>query len=149
MPPTVRKRIVTMRIQPSKWAARALLGSGVLATAAALGGCASQAETGEPVRPAIVAQPQPAAGQTDALYTGDVHARYESALGFRVGGKIKRRLVAEAMFVLIVVSPATMVKSQAHFLFSGLQCTHPCSHIEVFPAVKLRYKQTFCKAFLP
>lgn len=92
MPPTVRKGIVTMRIQPSKWVARALLGSGVLATAA-LGGCASQAETGEPVRPAIVAQPQAAAGQAGTLYTGDVHARYESALGFRVGGKIKRRLV--------------------------------------------------------
>src|SRR5689334_17945115 len=61
--------------------------------AAVLSGCASKAETAEPVRPAIVAQPLSAAGEVGTVYTGDVRARYESALGFRVGGKIKRRLV--------------------------------------------------------
>ncbi|MEO8672947.1 MAG: efflux RND transporter periplasmic adaptor subunit [Tahibacter sp.] len=61
--------------------------------AVTLAGCSSRAEIPDPVRPAIVTQAQTAAGDTGTLYTGDVHARYESALGFRVGGKIKQRHV--------------------------------------------------------
>jgi membrane fusion protein, multidrug efflux system len=56
-------------------------------------GCSSHAEVPEPIRPAIVAQPQGAADEAGTVYSGDIHARYESALGFRVGGKIKRRVV--------------------------------------------------------
>src|SRR5689334_4759822 len=63
------------------------LGSAVLA------GCTSKAATPEPPRNALVAHPI-AAGAADAeVYSGDVHARYESQLGFRVNGKIKARLV--------------------------------------------------------
>jgi multidrug efflux system membrane fusion protein len=82
-----------MRFPSTKWAAA--LGFALLAAASAggLSGCSSHAETTEPVRPAIVAQPVAASAQVGTLYTGDVKARYESALGFRVGGKIKRRLV--------------------------------------------------------
>ena len=45
-----------------------------------------------PVRPALVAQPVPA-GQAFATYPGEVRARLESELAFRIGGKISRRLV--------------------------------------------------------
>lgn len=58
-----------------------------------LAGCSTRAETPDPVRPAIVARPQSAAAEAGELYSGDVKARYESALGFRVGGKIKQRHV--------------------------------------------------------
>ena len=65
----------------------------VLGSALTLGGCASKAAAPAPPRAAIVAHPQAADALTADLYSGDVHARYESQLGFRVAGKIKARLV--------------------------------------------------------
>lgn len=72
------------------------LGIGLLLTLPTLvfiSGCNTRAEVQEPIRPAIVARPQSAASEAGTLYSGDVKARYESALGFRVGGKIHRRHV--------------------------------------------------------
>lgn len=66
---------------------------GLLSLATALAGCSSQAEISPTERVARVAQPQPGASQAVAVYPGEVHARYESALGFRVAGKINARLV--------------------------------------------------------
>jgi len=45
-----------------------------------------------PIRPALVVQPVPA-GQSYQTYPGEVRARLESELAFRIGGKISRRLV--------------------------------------------------------
>lgn len=58
-----------------------------------LAACAP-AESGQekPPRPAIVVQPTPAESQI-AVYPGEVHARHEPALAFRVGGEVTRRLV--------------------------------------------------------
>ncbi len=58
-----------------------------------ISGCRTHAEPQEPIRPAIVARPQSAAAEAGTLYSGDIKARYESALGFRVGGKIRQRRV--------------------------------------------------------
>jgi multidrug efflux system membrane fusion protein len=58
-----------------------------------LAGCSSKAAAPEPPRNALVAHPLAAAGVDATVYSGDVHARYESQLGFRVNGKIKSRLV--------------------------------------------------------
>ena len=73
-----------------------LFSAGLLAAAVAsvaLSGCTSKAAVPEPPHNALVARPQ-AAGKTDAeVYSGDVRARFESQLGFRVNGKIKARLV--------------------------------------------------------
>jgi membrane fusion protein, multidrug efflux system len=63
------------------------------AVAPFLSGCASHADTPEPQRVALVAHPQPASGVTAEVYSGDVRARYQSQLGFRVAGKIKSRRV--------------------------------------------------------
>lgn len=63
------------------------LGSAVLA------GCTSKAAIPEPPRNALVAHPISAGASDAEVYSGDVHARYESQLGFRVNGKIKARLV--------------------------------------------------------
>lgn len=46
----------------------------------------------KPPRPAIVVHPQ-AAGEQLAVYPGEVRARHEPALAFRVGGAVTRRLV--------------------------------------------------------
>ncbi|AGI25540.1 efflux RND transporter periplasmic adaptor subunit [Pseudomonas sp. MT3] len=51
---------------------------------------------GEPpkpaARPAMVVQPLPARDVTEA-YPGEVHARHEPELAFRIGGKVSKRLV--------------------------------------------------------
>jgi multidrug efflux system membrane fusion protein len=44
------------------------------------------------VRPAMVVQPQPMAAQSQS-YPGEVRARFEPELAFRIGGKISKRLV--------------------------------------------------------
>jgi len=62
-------------------------------SAAAVSGCSTHAAAPEAPRSALVAHPQPADGINAEVYSGDVHARYESQLGFRVTGKIKQRLV--------------------------------------------------------
>ncbi|MFN7783227.1 MAG: efflux RND transporter periplasmic adaptor subunit [Lysobacterales bacterium] len=64
-----------------------LLGVGAL-----LVGCGSEPTPPDAVRPAIVVQPQ-ADEASFTAYAGEVRARHEPALAFRVGGKIKRRLV--------------------------------------------------------
>src|SRR5689334_19686321 len=65
----------------------------VLGAAVSQAGCSSHATTPEAPRNALVAHPQNADAARAEVYSGDVHARYESQLGFRVNGKIKARLV--------------------------------------------------------
>jgi multidrug efflux system membrane fusion protein len=73
-------------------------GSGWLAALAALplvlaAGCAKEQEQPEEVRPVNVVKVSPAEAGTQVSYTGDVRPRYETALGFRVAGKIVARRV--------------------------------------------------------
>jgi len=64
-----------------------------LASFALLSGCASEAKVAAAPKPAVVERPKDAATHDLAVYSGSIHARYESALGFRVAGKIKQRRV--------------------------------------------------------
>lgn len=63
-----------------------------IAVAAALAGCADDAPTEAAVRPALVVKVAPAGGTLQA-YAGEVRARYEPVLAFRIGGKIATRQV--------------------------------------------------------
>ena len=74
---------------------RALLGelSVALAFALALAGCSKPVEKVEEVRPVRAITMTPAATDTVAEFSGEIRARYESRLGFRVGGKIVQRKV--------------------------------------------------------
>jgi membrane fusion protein, multidrug efflux system len=65
----------------------------VLGSSVQLCGCTTRAAAPEAPRSAIVAHPQTNSGMNADVYSGDVHARFESQLGFRVAGKIKTRLV--------------------------------------------------------
>ncbi|CAM3626620.1 efflux RND transporter periplasmic adaptor subunit [Pseudomonas wadenswilerensis] len=58
-----------------------------------LSGCEQQATAPEPVRPVLsmIAEPQVQANL--GRFAGSIQARYESTLGFRVGGRIARRWV--------------------------------------------------------
>ncbi len=58
-----------------------------------LAGCMSHAEVTPQPRVARVAHPQATTAQAGTVYPGEVRARFESALGFRVAGKISKRHV--------------------------------------------------------
>lgn len=66
-----------------------LFGSALLLV---LAGCGNGDDAVEAVRPAMVEQPLPAAAGFEA-FPGDVRARQESVLAFRVGGKLAKRHV--------------------------------------------------------
>lgn len=59
-----------------------------------LAACGHEEATQATVRPAMVVQPQPSAQAMDS-YPGEVRARYEPDLAFRIGGKVSKRLVEE------------------------------------------------------
>lgn len=63
----------------------------VLATLTA--GCGETGPATEPVRPVVTITAQSRAPATRDVYSGEVRARYETDLAFRVGGKIAVRLV--------------------------------------------------------
>ncbi|MBS0566918.1 MAG: efflux RND transporter periplasmic adaptor subunit [Proteobacteria bacterium] len=79
----------------------------------ALAGCGSHAAAPAPPRSAIVAHPQAADAISAEVYSGEVRARYESQLGFRVNGKIRTRKVdvgnhVEAGQVIAELDPADL-----------------------------------------
>ena len=59
---------------------------------ALLTACGSAENTQPKARPAMVVHPQPA-GELMDIYPGEVRAREESELAFRIGGKVAKRLV--------------------------------------------------------
>jgi multidrug efflux system membrane fusion protein len=65
----------------------------LLGSALVLSGCGGDKKVAEPVRPAIAAQPVPLESLAIETYSGDVRARYQSMLGFRIGGKLETRRV--------------------------------------------------------
>ena len=67
--------------------------AGALCVSLLLAACSKQAEQAEDVRPVRVVTLAPAAGQAVVELSGEVVPRYESRLGFRVGGKIVARKV--------------------------------------------------------
>jgi multidrug efflux system membrane fusion protein len=66
--------------------------------ALALSACGST-ETPPPVAPKVLVQPAGAGDAGVTVYTGEIRARHEVDLAFRVGGKIAARLVDSGMMV--------------------------------------------------
>lgn len=65
----------------------------LLAILALLASCGKQAGQSLPPRPVWVIQLGEAAGPAHPGYSGEIHARQEADLGFRIGGKLNARLV--------------------------------------------------------
>ena len=64
-----------------------------VAATAAITGCTKPTVTEEPVRPVLTQRVAPGAGLARDVYSGEVRARYETDVAFRVGGKLVSRLV--------------------------------------------------------
>ena len=64
----------------------------LLGTSALLGACRN-GEAPPPSTPAVLVQPAAALAAEGSIYTGEIRARHEVDLSFRVGGKIAARLV--------------------------------------------------------
>lgn len=62
--------------------------------------CSQESSPPEAVRPALVVQPQPAEAAADS-YPGEVRARLEPELAFRIAGKVTKRLVEEGQRVKV------------------------------------------------
>nr|WP_319527451.1 efflux RND transporter periplasmic adaptor subunit [Pseudomonas laurentiana] len=63
-----------------------------------LSACGQEGQQQVTIRPAMVVQPQPASAAV-ASYPGEVRARFEPELAFRIAGKVSRRLVEEGQRV--------------------------------------------------
>ncbi|MGX8249368.1 efflux RND transporter periplasmic adaptor subunit, partial [Escherichia coli] len=57
-----------------------------------LSACGQESVPQTVIRPAMVVQPQPASALVDS-YPGEVRARYEPELAFRIAGKVSKRMV--------------------------------------------------------
>ena len=65
----------------------------ILALAAmAAAGCGDGKVAGDPVRPVLTQTVHAGAAAARDVYSGEIRARYETDVGFRVGGKIVARL---------------------------------------------------------
>ncbi len=70
------------------------LATAVLAVAAsALAACGDARPVEEPLRPVLAQKVVPGAAATREVYSGEVRARHEADLGFRIGGKLVSRQV--------------------------------------------------------
>ncbi len=65
----------------------------LLAATLFLAACGPKAVVEDPVRPVVTQRVQPGAAASRDVYSGEIRARYETDLGFRVGGKLVARLV--------------------------------------------------------
>lgn len=69
-----------------------------LACVLLLTACGQEAAAPAAPRPALVIQPQPTGASANS-YPGEVRARFEPELAFRIGGKVSKRLVEEGQRV--------------------------------------------------
>lgn len=127
---------------------RLLLGG--LALALALAGCSKPVEKVEEVRPVRAIKLTPAATEKVAEFSGEIRARYESRLGFRVGGKIVQRkvdvgAVVKKGDVLMRLDPQDLqlAQSQANAALSAAD-----SNLSLAKAELARYKELRDKNFV-
>jgi membrane fusion protein, multidrug efflux system len=121
-----------------------------LVLAMALAGCSKPAEKVEDVRPVRAVRMAPADTQSVAQFPGEVRARYESRLGFRVGGKIVARKVEVGSMVkrgqvLMQLDPQDLQLAQTQ---SNAALSAAASNLELAEAELARYKELREKNFV-
>ncbi len=115
-----------------------------------LGACARQEEKTEDVRPVRVLQLASSNVDVNAEFSGEVRARVESRLGFRVGGKIVNRKVDVGTLVkkgqvLMQLDPQDLQLSQAQAL-ANLRAAE--TNRDLAKADLKRYQELVSKSFV-
>ena len=116
-----------------------------IALAASLTACNSK-ETAPPVktvRPALTQVVGALAGEDGSVYSGEVRARHEVALGFRTGGKIIERLVQAGMQV-----KAGQVLSRLDPTDASLQTGAAQAQFKLAENDAMRYRELRSKGFV-
>ncbi|HET9680081.1 MAG TPA: efflux RND transporter periplasmic adaptor subunit [Gammaproteobacteria bacterium] len=109
-----------------------------------LAGCGPEAPPEPAPRPAITQRIAPAQAVQESRYTGEIHARYETPLSFRVGGKVQERLVGlgdtvEAGQLLAKLDPhdVRLAKEAASADFQAAKNRHTLAKSQFERAAKL------------
>jgi RND family efflux transporter MFP subunit len=130
--------------------ASAYLATASLALSLVLAGCSKPVEKVEEVRPVRAIKMTAANSRTVAQFSGEIRARYESRLGFRVGGKIVARKVDVGAMVkrgqlLMQLDPQDLqlAQSQANAALGAAE-----SNLELAKAELARYKDLREKNFV-
>lgn len=130
--------------------ASAYLATAGLALSLVLAGCSKPVEKVEEVRPVRAMKMAAASTRTVAQFSGEIRARYESRLGFRVAGKIvSRKVDVGAMVkrgqVLMQLDPQDLqlAQSQANAALGAAE-----SNLELAKAELARYKDLREKNFV-
>ncbi len=113
-----------------------------LSVAALLGGCGKEPVEAQRPRPVIVVHPQPAVAHMET-YPGEVRARFEPDLAFRIGGEVVKRLVevgdhVEKGAVLAELDPKDV---QLQLGAMRAQVTAAEANLSLVRAERDRYKQ--------
>ncbi|MFS0753818.1 efflux RND transporter periplasmic adaptor subunit [Noviherbaspirillum sp. 1P10PC] len=139
-----------VRANSPRRAASAYLAVAGLALSLVLAGCSKPVEKVEEVRPVRAIKMAAASTRTVAQFSGEIRARYESRLGFRVGGKIvSRKVDVGAMVkrgqVLMQLDPQDLqlAQSQANAALGAAE-----SNLELAKAELARYKDLREKNFV-
>ncbi|MEC4721829.1 efflux RND transporter periplasmic adaptor subunit [Noviherbaspirillum sp. CPCC 100848] len=120
-----------------------------------LGGCSKPVEKTEDVRPVRVMKLESGNIDTVAEFSGDVRARYESRLGFRVGGKIVARKVEVGSVVkrgqvLMQLDPQDLqlAQAQANAALKAAESNRDLARAELKRYQDLREKNFVSQAVL-
>ncbi len=116
----------------------------VLVCAVALTACSKEGPPPEKTEQLALTQIVGAvAGEGSNLYSGEIRARHEAPLGFRIGGKITERLVDVGSQV-----KAGQVLARIDSVDSGLQVSAAEAQLQLAEADAKRYRELFSKKFV-
>jgi RND family efflux transporter MFP subunit len=116
----------------------------VLVFAIALTACSKEAPPPEKTeQPAVTQIVGTVAGDSSNIYSGEIRARHEAQLGFRIGGKITERLVDVGSQV-----KAGQVLARIDSVDSGLQVIAAEAQLQLAEADAKRYRELFSKKFV-
>ncbi|MFL6717104.1 MAG: efflux RND transporter periplasmic adaptor subunit [Burkholderiaceae bacterium] len=139
-----------LRATPQRRTASAYLAMAGLALSLVLAGCSKPVEKVEEVRPVRAIKMAAANSRTVAQFSGEIRARYESRLGFRVAGKIVSRKVDVGAMVkrgqlLMQLDPQDLqlAQSQANAALGAAE-----SNLDLAKAELARYKDLREKNFV-
>ena len=139
-----------LRATPQRRTASAYLSLAGLALSLVLAGCSKPVEKVEEVRPVRAIKMAAANSRTVAQFSGEIRARYESRLGFRVAGKIVSRKVDVGAMVkrgqlLMQLDPQDLqlAQSQANAALGAAE-----SNLDLAKAELARYKDLREKNFV-